>query len=146
MCVCEWGWVGGGEEGGERSIPHSARFQKFSHDFSLTIKWLFVLLSHNEAYNLEPGSVLLSPTYRDLNPKFSDRQFWANNVDPELTIKVITICHEVSSVCLILDSLFYGTVKPHCYNSIIFRVSLLQQFFGCPNNSDIYGSPRCWGL
>ena len=58
-------------------------------------------------------------------PKFSDRQVWANSVDPDQTpslIRVYTVCH---SVCIFWAR--YSMVEPHCSNFRIitatFRVS-----------------------
>ena len=64
--------------------------------------------------------------YRN-DPKFSDRQAWANSVDPDQTaplIRVYTVCH---SVCIVWTH--YSMVEPHSSN---FRV-YYSKLFGCPN-------------
>ena len=56
--------------------------------------------------------------YRNV-PKLSDRQVWANNVDPDQKSSLIRIyCH---SICIVLTQ--YSTVKPTCSNFRIITAS-----------------------
>ena len=62
--------------------------------------------------------IFMEKYYYRNDPKFSDRQAWANSADPDQTapslIRVYTVCH---SVCIVWTH--YCMVKPHSSN---FRV------------------------
>ena len=58
--------------------------------------------------------------YRN-DPNFSDRQVWANRVDPDQTAsRVYTVCH---SICIFWTR--YSVVKRHCSNFRMFTGFLL---------------------
>ena len=62
--------------------------------------------------------------YRNF-PKFSDRQVWANSVDPDQTapsslIRVYTVCH---SVCIVWTH--YSMKEPHSSNFRVITTNVL---------------------
>ena len=61
------------------------------------------------------------------DPKFLDRQVWANSVDPDQTEQSDQGLHCLPLCLHLLDTLFY-MVKPSCSN-----LRVITSIFGCPN-------------
>ena len=65
----------------------------------------------------------LTDTYRN-DPKFSDRQAWANSADPDQTrsslIRVYTVCHSVWILWT-----HYSMVEPHSSNFRVITTNVL---------------------
>ena len=68
----------------------------------------------------EPETFMVDYTFYYHNfPKFSDRQVWANSVDPGL-IRVYTVCH---SVCIVWTH--YSILEPHSSNFRMITTNFL---------------------
>ena len=71
--------------------------------------------------------------YRN-DPKFSDRQVWANSVDPDQTAPRGAVWSG-STMFAILSALF-----GHSTRHKIKLLGSFSKFFGCPNFQDFYGT------
>ena len=88
--------------------------------------WSIVMSTHNIImliWRTEENWPLIIIKYLNF-PKFSDRQVWANNADPDQTapsqIRVYTVCH---SVCIVWTR--YSMVDPHSSNFRVITTNIL---------------------